>query len=104
MRARTLLHLVVIGFVILAGTRVRADDKDDLDHDRSDYSDIKDRLNSAADKKAKYLEHSVSLRRMDKDQLNTLITQICALDIPRDDDAAMQTAVSLRDKVVDQVN
>lgn len=104
MRVRNLLKVLVIGFVIVAGTNVRADDKDDLDHDRRDYSDIKERLDSAADKQAKYLEHSVSLRRMDKDQLNTLVTQICALDIPRDDDAAMQTAVSLRDKVVDQVN
>lgn len=104
MRAARRLCVITIGVVILAATNLRADDKDDLEQARRDYSDIKSRLDSASDKQAKYLEHSLSLRRMDKDQLNTLITQICGLDIPRDDDAAMETAASLRDKVVEQVS
>ncbi len=104
MKPHNLLKLFVVAFLILAATNAHADDKDDLEQCRRDFSDIKDRLDKAADKQAKYLEHSLSLRRMDKDQLATLITQICALDIRRDDDAAMQTAASLKDKVVDQVN
>jgi hypothetical protein len=39
-----------------------------------------------------YLDESVKLRAMDKDQLNDLITQICKLDVKRDDDDADRLA------------
>jgi len=49
------------------------------------------------------LDESVKLRAMDKDQLNDLVTQICKLDVKRDDDDADRLAKDLRDKVIDRV-
>jgi hypothetical protein len=49
---------------------------------------MKSRLDDEKSKTDKYLDESVKLRQMDKDQLNDLINQICHLDIERSDDEA----------------
>jgi gas vesicle protein len=86
----------------LAGT-LHADARDDLSRVKSDYDSVKSHYDSAKSKLESYLDESVKLRQMDKDQLNELITRICKLDEKRDDDEADRLAKELKDKIVDRV-
>ncbi|MEO8844603.1 MAG: hypothetical protein ABI704_23675 [Kofleriaceae bacterium] len=90
--------------VIAAMTRLLyADARDDLSHVKSDYDAVKTHYDNAKSKLDTYLDESVKLRAMDKDQLTDLITQICKLDVKRDDDEADRLEKDLRDKVIDRV-
>ncbi len=86
----------------LAGT-LHADSRDDLSRVKSDYDSVKSHYDNAKSKLDSYLDESVQLRQMDKDQLDELITQICKLDMKRDDDEASRLATELKDKIVDRV-
>ena len=104
MRQRTgwRLGAGIVLVVALAGI-LHADGRDDLSRAKDDYDSLSSRLDSVKSDVDGYLDESVKLRQMDKDQLDQLITQICKLDIERDDDAADRIAKDLRDKVVDTV-
>ena len=97
--------LPIVGVLVIAAmTRVLyADARDDLSRVKSDYDAVKTHYDNAKSKLDSYLDESVKLRAMDKDQLNDLITQICKLDVKRDDDEADRLAKDLRDKVIDRV-
>lgn len=94
--------LVVAALALGAGIAA-ADPVDDLSNRKRDWDQIKGRLNETSRKVDSYLEKSAKLRAMDKSELDALITQICRLDIARDDDEADRLAKSIRDKVVDNV-
>jgi len=97
----------ILGFVVLAVTGIvcplRGDGRDDLSRGNSDYNALKSHYDDAKSKLEKYLDESVKLRAMDKDQLNDLITQMCRLDQKRDDDEVDRLDKELKDKVVDRV-
>ena len=95
----SVLASVAFTFVPFAG----ADARDDLSRVKSDYDSVRSHDDNAKSKLDSYLDESVKLRAMDKDQLNDLVTQICKLDIERDDDEAERLAKDLRDKVVERV-
>jgi hypothetical protein len=97
--------LPIVGVLVIAAmTRVLyADARDDLSRVKSDFDAVKTHYDNAKSKLDSYLDESVKLRAMDKDQLNDLITQICKLDVKRDDDDADRLAKDLRDKVIDRV-
>ena len=97
--------LPIVGVLVIAAmTRVLyADARDDLSRVKSDYDAVKTHYDNAKSKLDSYLDESVKLRAMDKDQLNDLITQICKLDVKRDDDEADRLEKDLRDKVIDRV-
>jgi hypothetical protein len=94
--------LGVLALAGIAGT-LHADARDDLSRVKSDYDAVRSHYENAKSKVEQYLDESVKLRAMDKDQLNELITQICKLDEKRDDDEADRLAKELKDKVVDKV-
>lgn len=102
---RNYLWLVVgvIAIVVGIARGLHADARDDLSQAKSDYTALRLRQDDVKAKLDQYLDESVKLRQMDKDQLNDLITQICKLDIERDGDEAEQLANNMRDKVIDQV-
>ena len=97
----------VLGFIVLAVTGLvcplRGDARDDLSRANSDYNALKSHYDDAKSKLEKYLDESVKLRAMDKDQLNDLITQMCRLDQKRDDDEVDRLDKELKDKVVERV-
>jgi hypothetical protein len=95
----------MVSSAVVAALAVQAfgDSKDDLSRAKNDYDSMKSRLDDEKSKTDKYLDESVKLRQMDKDQLNDLINQICRLDIERSDDEAERLAKDLADKVVDKV-
>lgn len=93
----SVLLVVVLGRVLLADAR------DDLSRAKSDFESLRSRIDDVKDKVEHYLDESVKLRQMDKDQLAELINQICRLDIERDDDEADRLAKELKDKIVDRV-
>jgi hypothetical protein len=97
--------LPIVGVLVIAAmTRVLyADARDDLSRAKSDYDAVNTHYDNAKSKLETYLDESVKLRAMDKDQLNDLITQICKLDVKRDDDDADRLAKDLRDKIIDRV-
>ncbi len=94
--------MAVVLLAGLAGT-LRADVRDDLSRAKSDYDAVKSHYDNEKSKLEQYLDESVKLRAMDKDQLNELIAQICRLDEKRDDDEADRLAKDLKDKIVDKV-
>ena len=95
----------IVGVLIVASLArvIYADARDDLGRAKSDYDAVKSHYDNAKSKLESYLDESVKLRGMDKDQLNDLVTQICKLDVKRDDDDADRLAKDLRDKVIDRV-
>jgi hypothetical protein len=97
--------LPIVGVLVIAAmTRVLyADARDDLSRAKSDYDAVNTHYDNAKSKLETYLDESVKLRAMDRDQLNDLITQICKLDVKRDDDDADRLAKDLRDKIIDRV-
>jgi len=105
MRGSRVAVVIASGAVVLAALAALAygDAKDDLSRARSDYDALRSRYDDEKSKTQHYLDESVKLRQMDKDQLNALIGQICGLDIERDGDDAERMAKDLTDKVVDQV-
>jgi hypothetical protein len=94
-----------LGVALLLGltTTLLADARDDLSRAKSDFDNVKSHFDSSKSGLDKYLEGSVKLRAMDKDQLNDLVTQLCKLDVKRDDDEADRLAKDLRDKVISNV-
>ncbi len=88
--------------VLLTGT-VLAGPADDLYNRKSDWDRMQRRMDDAANNVERYLEKSRKVREMDKSELAALISQICRLDIARNDDEADRIAKSLRDKTVDNV-
>jgi hypothetical protein len=78
----SVLLVVVLGRVLLADAR------DDLSRAKSDFESLRSRIDDVKDKVEHYLDESVKLRQMDKDQLAELINQICRQDVERDDDEA----------------
>ena len=105
MRKRLRGWMFVLGVLAVAGLvgMRHVDARDDLSRVKSDYDAVKSHYDNAKSKLEQYLDESVKLRAMDKDQLNDLITQICRLDEKRDDDEANRLAKDLTDKVVDKV-
>jgi phage gp36-like protein len=77
--------------------------KDDLSNRKNDWDKIRQRMEETSRKVDSYLEKSRKLRAMDKSELDALITQICKLDIARNDDEAERLAKSIRDKTVENV-
>ena len=92
----------LLAFLLLIGTAFAAP-ADDLNNRKSDWERMKRRMDDASSNVERYLEKSRKLREMDKSELNSLISQICRLDIARNDDEADRLAKSLRDKIVDNV-
>lgn len=103
MKDRWGISIVAVLVVASMARVIYADARDDLGRARSDYDAVKSHYDSAKSKLEGYLEESVKLRAMDKDQLNELVTQICKLDVKRDDDDADRLTKDLRDKVIDRV-
>jgi len=103
------MKLVVAGAglgaaALLAGAGpALADPAGDLANRKSEWSQIQSRMEAANRRIASYLERSKRLREMDKTELDGLITQICRLDIARNDDEADRLAKSLTDKIVENV-
>ena len=92
----------LLTFLLLIGTAVAAP-ADDLNNRKSEWERIKRRMDDTSTNVERYLEKSRKLREMDKAELNTLIEQVCRLDVARNDDDADRLAKSMRDKVVDNV-
>lgn len=99
---RFITGLLALSFVLGAGV-TNAGPKDDLSNRKNDWDQVKRRMDDASRKVDAFLEKSKKLREMDKAELNALITQICKLDIARNDDEADRLAKSIRDKIVDNV-
>jgi hypothetical protein len=101
------LRLWMFGLVVLTLTGLartaRADVRDDLSRVTGDYEAVKSHYETAKSKLEHYLDGSVALRRVDNDELNTLITQICRLDVKRDDDEAARLAREIVIKVIKKV-
>lgn len=76
---------------------------EDLSSRKSDWDRTKRRMEETSGKVDGYLEKSRKLRAMDKTELDALITQVCRLDIARNDDEADRLAKSIRDRTVDNV-
>jgi len=65
-----------------------ADDKSDFDDFKDKYEDLADKYDDLNDQVKDFLEVSKDLRRMDEEELQSLIKGICELDIEtRNDDA-----------------
>lgn len=94
-----------IGLLVMAALAglLHADGRDDLSRAKDDYDSLRSRLDSTKSHVDSYLDESVKLRQMDKDQLDQLITAICKLDIEREGDEPEKIAEDLRDKVIDTV-
>lgn len=101
-RRSLILGLPAIGVIALASL-LHADARDDLGHAKSDSDTLHSRLNTATSDVNTYLAQSVALRALDKEQLETLIDQICKLDMRRDDDDPSQLARDMREKAVQRV-
>lgn len=97
-----LAPLMMVALALGAGTSA-AGPKEDLSSRKSDWDQVKRRMAETSGKVDSYMEKSRKLRAMDKSELDALITQICKLDIARNDDEADRLARSLRDRVVDNV-
>lgn len=97
-----LAPLMMVALALGAGTSA-AGPKEDLSSRKSDWDQVKRRMAETSGKVDSYMEKSRRLRAMDKSELDALITQICKLDIARNDDEADRLARSLRDRVVDNV-
>lgn len=82
---------------------LHADAQDDLSRVKHDFAALHSRIEAEGRNVDSYLDESVRLRQMDKDQLASLVDQICRLDVERDDDEADRIAKDLRDKVVERV-
>lgn len=98
-----LLTSALMIFAIGGTDTANAGPKEDLSSRKNEWDQVKRRMDDASRKVDAFLEKSKKLREMDKAELNALITQICRLDIARNDDEADRLAKSLRDKVVDNV-
>lgn len=94
--------LVMVVLALAAGTSA-AGPKDDLSNRKNDWDKVRQRMDETSRKVDSYMDKSRKLRAMDKSELDALITQICKLDIARNDDEADRLAKSLRDKMVDNV-
>ncbi|HEY3745891.1 MAG TPA: hypothetical protein VGL17_06595 [Gemmatimonadaceae bacterium] len=81
----------------------RADAQNDLTRVKHDLDALHSRVDAEGGNVDSYLDQSVKLRQMDKEQLASLVDQICRLDVERDDDEADRIAKDLRDKVVSRV-
>ncbi|MEP6859968.1 MAG: hypothetical protein ABJE66_05070 [Deltaproteobacteria bacterium] len=103
MKTRWALSIAGVLAVVTMARVLYADSRDDLSRVKSDYDSVKSYYDTAKSKLGSYLDGSVKLRAMDKDQLTELVNQICKLDIERDDDEADRLAKELRDKVIDRV-
>jgi membrane-associated HD superfamily phosphohydrolase len=93
---------VVVALALGSGMAA-ADSKGDLSSRKSDWDQVKRRMEETSKRVENYLEASRKIRAMDKSELDALITQICKLDIARNDDEADRLAKSLSDKVIENV-
>jgi hypothetical protein len=100
--AKVFVGLLVVALAVGAGTAA-AGPKEDLSSRKSDWEQMKRRMEETSRKVDSYLETSKKLRAMDRSELDALITQICKLDIARNDDEADRLAQSIRDRVVGNV-
>ncbi|MBV8762064.1 MAG: hypothetical protein JO257_32525 [Deltaproteobacteria bacterium] len=82
---------------------LRADAQDDLTSVKRDLESLRSRIDTERHKVDDYLEESVKLRQMDKDQLAALVDQLCRADVERDDDEVDRLDKELRDKAVERV-
>ena len=80
-----------------------ADARSDLDSAKRDYDSAKSTFDSVKDKVDRYLEQSRSLRSFDSEKMNTLIDQLCRLDIKPDDREVDDIVKDLVSKAVDSV-
>lgn len=94
--------MVLIALALCAGTSAAAP-KDDLSNRKNEWDRVKQRMDETSRKVDSYMNKSRNLRAMDKSELDALITQICKLDIARNDDEADRLAKSIRDRMVDNV-
>lgn len=95
----------VLLIIVTFGTgNALADAKDDLARRKSDWDSVKQKMEEVSGKVRDYLEKSRGLRKMDEDDLASLIVQICGTDIKRDDDEGDRLAKQIVDKMVDTVN
>lgn len=94
--------MLALSFALGAGV-ANAGPKDDLSNRKNEWDQVKRRMDDASRKVDAFLEKSKKLREMNNTELNALITQICKLDIARNDDEADRLAKSIRDKIVDNV-
>jgi hypothetical protein len=94
--------LVIMSLALAAGPAT-AGPADDLASRKRDWESVQGRMEEVSRKLGDYLDKSKKLREMDKTELDALITQICRLDIARDDDEAERLARSLSDKMVENV-
>lgn len=99
-RLASVLILVSCGFMVAISM---AGPKDDLAGRKSEFDRLKARHEEMSRKVEDYLEKSRKLREVDKSEMDALISQICRLDIARNDDEADRLAKSIRDKIVDNV-
>lgn len=93
---------VALVVVSLAGV-LHADSRDDLSRAKSDLDSLKSHTNDAKYKADQYLDESRKLREMDKEQIATLVDQLCRQDVERDDDEVDRVDKELRDKAIDRV-
>ena len=98
-QSRALLVVVSSAVLVVLAVQAFGDSKDDLSRAKSDYDSMKSRLDDEKLKTDKYLDASVKLRQMDKDQLTDLINQICRLDIERNDDEPSGSRKILRSRL-----
>lgn len=95
----------VLLIVLTLGTgSALADAKDDLARRKSDWDSVKNHMEEVSGKVRDYLDKSRSLREMDKNNLDALITRICGTDIKHDDDEGDRLAREITDKMVDTVS
>lgn len=94
--------LMLIVLALAAGSAA-AGPRDDLSNRKNDWDKVRQRMDETSRKVDSYMDKSRKLRAMDKSELDALITQICKLDIARNDDEADRLAKSIRDKIVDNV-
>lgn len=101
--ARWLARGLAVIVLTLAAWAPAAGAPDDLSDRKREWEQMKSRMEEVSRKVDTFLEKSRKLREMDKTELDSLISQVCRLDVARDDDEADRLAKSIRDKVVDNV-
>lgn len=77
--------------------------KDDFTNRKSEWDKLKSRMGDVTGKVEAFLEKSRKLREMDKTELDSLITQVCRVDIARSGDKGEETAKSIEANIVAKV-
>src|SRR5262245_53468922 len=93
--------ILMSGFLLasLLDSAANADSSDALARVWSDYASAKSEFESLASRAEEHLTASGNLRKMDKEERDKLISQICRLDIARNDDEADRLGKSMTEKL-----